>query len=149
MSREDITTQILYSHYLEKLYATAMGRVDKIISVLIIVFGSSIILNGNPFIFGVLVVALTGLQTVFQFGNKSGTARKKSFYYQRLYTTESKYNDDDLLFQMLEIESSDEGIWTSLEEIAAVKTEIKLGAADFSELKKLPLRLRLLRLICG
>lgn len=149
MSRNDITTRILYSHYLEKLFATATGRLDRIISVLIIVFGSSIILKGNPFIFGVLVVVLTGIQTVFQFGKKSGSARKRAFDYQRLYTNESKYTDDDLTFHMLELESSDESIWTSLEEIAAVKTEIKIGASDQSALKELPYTLKLLRFLCG
>lgn len=149
MSRQDVITRILYSHYLEKLYATATGRMDKIISVLILIFGSSIILNGNPFLFGILVVILTGMQTVFQFGRRSGSTRKRAYDYQRLYTNESKYTDEDLLFHMLEIESSDNSIWSSLEEIAAVKTEIKLGASDISALTKLPVKLKLLRLICG
>lgn len=149
MSRQDIITRILYSHYLEKLYSTAVGRVDKIISLLIIIFGSSIILNGNPFIFGVLVVALTGIQTVFQFGKKEGVSRKRAFDYQRLLTNEIKYTDEDLSFYMLELESSDDNIWTSLEEIAAIKTEIKQGSLDYSSLDRLPLKLKLLRLLCG
>ncbi|RFT09494.1 hypothetical protein DYB39_14270 [Providencia rettgeri] len=149
MSREDIITRILYSHYLEKLYSTAVGRVDKIISLLIIIFGSSIIFNGSPFVFGVLIVALTGLQTVFQFGKKEGVSRKRAFDYQRLLTNEIKYTDEDLSYHLLELESSDDNIWTSLEEIAAIKTEIKQGAVDYSSLDKLPVKLKLLRLLCG
>ena len=142
MSRQDVIARILYSHYLEKLYATATGRIDKIISVLTLIFGSSIILNGNPFLFGVLVVVLTGIQTVFQFGKMSGSARKRAYDYLRLYTQESKYTDEDLRFHMLEIELSDNSIWSSLEEIAAVKTEIRLGTSDFSGLTKLRTKLK-------
>ncbi|MEQ4938654.1 hypothetical protein ABN125_17540 [Proteus terrae] len=149
MSRQDVITRILYSHYLEKLYATATGRIDKIISVLILIFSSSIIFNGNPFLFGVFVVVLTSTQTVCQFGKKSGSTIKRANDYQRLYINESKYTDEDLLSHMLEMESSDDSIWSSLEEIAAVKTEIKLGASDISALTKLPIKLKLLRLICG
>lgn len=149
MNREDLEARILYSHYLERLYSTACGRIDKIISVLIIISGSSIILKANPVIFGVFIVVLTVVQTEFQFGKKSGSARKKSFDYQRLYTNESRYTDEDLNHHLLELESSDDPIWASLEEVAVIKTEIKLGTSDAAALTRLPLKTKLIRFLCG
>ncbi|MDE5308992.1 hypothetical protein PY546_25255 [Providencia stuartii] len=70
MSRNDLIDRVIYSHYLEQLYSTALGRVDKLISILIFIFGSAIVLQANTFVFGVLIAALTAIQSTCQFGKK-------------------------------------------------------------------------------
>ncbi|CDL80097.1 hypothetical protein [Xenorhabdus cabanillasii] len=126
MSRDQILERILYSHYLEQVYSTATGRVDKFISVLMFIFGSTIVFNGNPYVFGFLIVALTAIQTNFQFALKSGLAKKKAADYLKLHTLESKYDDQALMDKLLELEGSDEILWSSLQNIAVLKTQIKL-----------------------
>ncbi|KMJ47092.1 hypothetical protein AB204_00145 [Xenorhabdus khoisanae] len=46
----------------------------------------------------------------------------------RLHTAESKYNDEeDLKDRMIDIKSKDEIIWSSLQHITLLKTQIKLN----------------------
>lgn len=66
--RDKILNRIVYSHYLEKIYSTALGRIDKLISVLLLIFGSAIVINGNPVLFGILVAVLAAIQSTYQFG---------------------------------------------------------------------------------
>ncbi|MDE1488944.1 hypothetical protein KKI90_22225 [Xenorhabdus bovienii] len=148
MSRDDILDRILYSHYLEQLYATATGRIDKLLLVLIFIFGSAVVLKANPFIFGVLIVALTAIQITYQFGRQSGEAKKRASDYLKLYTLESKYNDDDLKDRMIELESRDETIWSSLHHIAILKTQIKIDVVSEQQIK-LTFCEKSFRLLCG
>ncbi|CAK6615101.1 hypothetical protein [Providencia stuartii] len=148
MSRNDLIDRVIYSHYLEQLYSTALGRVDKLISILIFIFGSAIVLQANTFVFGVLIAALTAIQSTCQFGKKSGEAKRKAFDYQKLFTIESKYDDSDLVDRILEIEASDSTPWSSLSPIATLKAQIKMGV-DEQHLEKLTTKSKLLRLLCG
>lgn len=79
---------------------------------LILIFGSSIVLKGNPFFFGVLIVILSTIQSAYQFGKKSGSAKKKSYDYLKPYTNESKYDDNELSGRLLELESPDGIVWS-------------------------------------
>ena len=58
MSRNDIIDRIIYSHYLEQLYSTALSRLDKLFSTFILIFGSALIFEVNPFACGFAVVVL-------------------------------------------------------------------------------------------
>ncbi|WGL95984.1 hypothetical protein [Arsenophonus nasoniae] len=147
MNREEIT-DILYSHYLERSFATITERIDKLISVLMLIFGSAIVLKGNPFFFGILVVILSSIQATYQFGKKSGSAKKKSVDYLKLYTNQSKYDDNELRERLLELESTDEIIWSCLEPIALLKTQIRLGIEPKNQ-EKLSYYHKFIRLICG
>ncbi|MER1730075.1 hypothetical protein AAD041_15065 [Proteus mirabilis] len=148
MSREEVIDRIIYSHYLEQLYSTALSRLDKLISIFIFIFGSAIVLQANPYIFGVLVVILTGIQSTYQFGKKSGESKRKSFDYQKLFTIKSKYDDADLMDRMLELEATDSTPWSSLIPIATLKAQIAMGVED-KHLEKLNWKTKLLRVLCG
>lgn len=129
INRDDILDRIIYSHYLEKIYSTALGRLDKLISVLLLIFGSAIILNGNPVLFGIFVAVLAAIQSTYQFGKKSGESNRKAFDYQKLYTIEAKYDDADLMDRMLELENTDSKPWSWLEPIAVLKSQIRVGVS--------------------
>nr|ELR5040963.1 hypothetical protein [Providencia stuartii]ELR5082971.1 hypothetical protein [Providencia stuartii] len=148
MGRDDILERIVYSHYLEKIYSTALGRLDKLISVLLLISGSAVIIKWNPVLFGVLIAALAAIQSTYQFGKKSGESNRKAFDYQKLYTIEAKYDDADLMDRMLELENSDSKTWSWLEPIAILKTQIRLGVPK-EEQKELNWKTKLLRILCG
>ncbi|MFS1539528.1 MAG: hypothetical protein ACL7BU_13530 [Candidatus Phlomobacter fragariae] len=148
MNREEITDRILYGHYLEQLFAIITGRIDKFISVLLLIFGSAIVLKGNPYFFGISIVGLSAIQLTYQFGKKSGAAKKKAFDYLKLYTNESKFDDGELRERLLELESTDEIIWSCLKPIALLKTQIRLNIEpQFQE--KLSGCHKLICFICG
>lgn len=144
MSREEMTDRILYGHYLEQLYSTATGRIDRLISTLIFILGSAIVLKANPFYFGVLVVILTAIQTCYAFGKKSGAAQKKAFDYLKLYTNASKYTEEEIRDRLLDLESTDEIIWSILQPIALLKTQIRLGVHQYYT-EKLPFTAKLFK----
>jgi hypothetical protein len=148
MSRDDILDRILYSHYLEKLYSTATGRLDKLLLVLIFIFGSAVVLKASPFIFGIFIVVLTAIQIIYQFGRLSGEAKRRSADYLTLFTLESKYSDEELENRMAEFESRDETIWSSLENIAILKVQIKINL-DPEHQTKLTFPEKAFRLLSG
>ncbi|WP_446469233.1 hypothetical protein [Xenorhabdus stockiae] len=148
MSRDDILDRILYSHYLEQLYSTATGRLDKLLLVLIFIFGSAVVLKASPVIFGVLIVVLTAIQITYQFGRISGEAKRRAAGYLNLFTLESKYSDEELLNRMLEMESRDEIIWSSLQHIAILKVQIKINLNPDDQ-TKLTFPEKAFRLLCG
>ncbi|WP_334470082.1 hypothetical protein [Arsenophonus sp. PmNCSU2021_1] len=144
----EITDRILYSYYLEQLFAIIAGRIDRFISGLLFISGLVIVLNGNPFFFGMSIVVLSAIQSTCQFGKKSGAAKKKAFDYLKLYTHESKFDDSELRKRLLELESTDEIIWPCLESIALLKTQIRLNIEpQFQE--KLPWYQKLVYLTCS
>lgn len=148
MSREEIKDRILYGYYLEQLYATATGRLDRLFSVLTLIFGSAIVLKANPFFFGVMIVIISAVQSTYQFGKQSAGAAKQSFEYLRLFTNEAQFNDAELKARLIELESTDNNIWSCLKPIALRKTQIKIGLPVENQ-EKLSRLLTLLRLLCG
>lgn len=45
MNRDDIIFDIHYSHYLEKMFATLTGRIDRIITFIIILSGCGVFVS--------------------------------------------------------------------------------------------------------
>ncbi len=43
MDRDDILDRILYGYFLEQLFSVATGRLDKLLSVVSVILGSSVI----------------------------------------------------------------------------------------------------------
>lgn len=53
MSKDEISYQILYRYYLEKLYSTLTRRVDNVLSFALVFLGVGVTINvGSPFILG-------------------------------------------------------------------------------------------------
>jgi hypothetical protein len=148
MSRDEIKDRILYGYYLEQLYATTTGRIDRLFSVLTFIFGSAIVLKANPFFFGVMIVIISAVQSTYQFGKQSAGASKQSFEYLRLFTNEARFSDADLKAKLIELESADNNIWSCLKPIALWKTQIKIGLPVENQ-EKLSRLSRFLRLLCG
>ncbi|MFP1495812.1 hypothetical protein ACLB1Q_04795 [Escherichia coli] len=76
MDRDDILDRNLYGYFLEQLFSVATGRLDKLLSVVSIILGSSVIGGFISEISGVFIVVIATVQT-FMDSDKSGNAMSK------------------------------------------------------------------------
>lgn len=135
MIKDDIIERIIYSLYLEELQAKLTGRIDKFILLLMFIFGSNVVFNFYPTVFGVLIVILTGIQGNYRFGETSAFSLSKQYKYQKLFTLSEKYSDDELLCQLLEIEREDKTPWSILKRPAILLTQHKLYIPEEERIK--------------
>ncbi|HCM1914567.1 TPA: hypothetical protein N3A33_000398 [Salmonella enterica subsp. salamae serovar 28:r:e,n,z15] len=136
MSKDEISYQILYRYYLEKLYSTLTRRVDNVLSFALAFLGVGVIANvGTPFILGLCVVGISILKIVFRFGTRSTQADKQSRAWLKLFNTQHRFPSDKMLFltiTSLEQDSSD--VWSMLIGPAIVMTETALGKTPIEPL---------------
>ncbi|HFU4305917.1 TPA: hypothetical protein ACQJSM_005010, partial [Escherichia coli] len=128
--------------------SVATGRLDKLFSVVSIILGSSVIGGFIPEVSGVLIVVIATVQTIYGFGQKSGNAMRKSAEYLQLYDDAEKYSDSELKMQLKLLEKTDDNIWSSLKDIAILKTQIKIGIS-VEQQEKLSAKSKLMRFLCG
>ncbi|MFB3952547.1 hypothetical protein [Klebsiella pneumoniae] len=85
MTRDDMIFDVNYSFHLEKMYFTVLTRIDKAITMLLIVLGFSVFAPFmNLFLFGVTVAFLSVIQLVYQFGQAAGLSKEQMRQYRRL-----------------------------------------------------------------
>ena len=113
-----------------------------------IILGSSVIGGFIPEISGVFIVVIATVQTIYGFGQKSGNAMRKSAEYLQLFDDAEKYSDSELKMQLKILEKTDAHIWSSLKDIAILKTQIKIGVS-IEQQEKLPTKSKLMRFLCG
>ncbi|HCL5253363.1 TPA: hypothetical protein N2G30_003528 [Salmonella enterica] len=136
MSKDEISYQILYRYYLEKLYSTLTRRVDNVLSFALAFLGVGVIVNvGSPFILGLCVVGISILKIVFRFSTRSTQADKQSRAWLKLFNTQHRFPSDKTLFlafTTLEQDSSE--VWSMLIGPAIVMTETALGKTHIEPL---------------
>ncbi|EJI6955469.1 hypothetical protein NFW18_004645 [Escherichia coli] len=130
------------------MFSVATGRLDKLLSVVSIILGSSVIGGFIPEISGVFIVVIATDQTIYGFGQKSGNAMRKSAEYLQLFDDAEKYSDSELKIQLKTLGKTDDHIWSSLKDIAILKTQIKIGVS-IEQHEKLPTKSKLMRFLCG
>ncbi|HFK2693679.1 TPA: hypothetical protein ACG1DO_003494 [Kluyvera ascorbata] len=133
MTRHDMIFDINYSFYVEKMTATLAGRIDRLISVLLMVLGCAAFSPfSGMFIFGVFIAALSAIQFIYQFGKLSGLSEEHAKKYLRLMTEESKYDDAELLTKLTKLQETDCNSWGLIVPAAFKRTCYKLGLDDDS-----------------
>ncbi|WP_289992081.1 hypothetical protein [Photorhabdus laumondii] len=131
MSRDDIIFDINYSFFLESMFGTLMGRIDKFISLVLIVLGGSVFSPfGNLFIFGASVATISAAQFIYQPGRSAGISDEQAKKYLQLITIEPTLTDDELQKRFCELQSLDSKPWGVLKNPAYKMACIKLGLAD-------------------
>ncbi|ENW8619429.1 hypothetical protein ACFMQN_004317, partial [Escherichia coli] len=78
----------------------------------------------------------------------SGNAMRKSAEYLQLFDDAEKYSDSELKIQLKTLGKTDDHIWSSLKDIAILKTQIKIGVS-IEQHEKLPTKSKLMRFLCG
>ncbi len=135
MNRDDLEFDINYSYFIEKMNYTLLNRIDKTITLLLIVLGFSVFAPySNMFIFGVSVAVLSVLQLVYQFGQEAGLSKEQMRQYKRLLVEFATLSDSELRTRYLKIQDADSNPWRSLQDAAFKRTCIAIGRDDDSEL---------------
>jgi len=133
MNRDDIIFDIHYSHYLEKMFATLTGRIDRIITFIIILSGCGVFVSISGYmIFGAIISALSISQVVFQFSRASGVAAEHARKYLALITDEQELSDKELFSRFKLLQDSDSDPWGALKPAAHKRASIVLGRQDNS-----------------
>lgn len=148
MSRDDLKFDLYYSYAIEKMNYTLLSRIDKTITLLLIVLGFSVFAPySNMFVFGVTVALLSVLQLVYRFGAESGLSKEQMRQYKRLIGEFDCLADDDLRDKFLKVQDSDSDPWQSLQYAAHKRTCITLGLVD--DTPKLSLRHKVISWLAG
>ncbi|ELQ9307932.1 hypothetical protein R3D73_000844 [Serratia marcescens] len=136
MSREDMLYQILYSHRLEKMFSTLTGRIDKGLSFLLILLGSSVIAGfGYPVVVGLAIAGISAFKMAFHFEAAAEHSRKQAASYLNLFNTQHLMEDDsDLLGAITKVQDDDHAPWAILTYPAMIATQIELGRTPSSKL---------------
>ncbi|MEC5321491.1 hypothetical protein VSX61_21585 [Brenneria populi subsp. brevivirga] len=135
MTRDDLEFDINYSYFIEKMNYTFLNRIDKGITLILIILGFSVFAPfSNMFIFGVIVALLSVLQLVYQFGQESGLSKEQMRQYKKLLIEFSSLTDDELRSGYLKIQDADSNPLRSLQDAAFKRTCIALGRDDETRL---------------
>lgn len=135
MNRDDIEFDINYSYFIEKMNYTLLNRIDKGITLALIVLGFSVFAPySNMFIFGVSVAVLSVLQLVYQFGQEAGLSKEQMRQYKRLLVEFATLTEEELRARYLKVQDADSNPWRSLQDAAFKRASIALGRDDDSKL---------------
>ncbi|MCE9874304.1 hypothetical protein LZ667_23430 [Hafnia alvei] len=128
MDREELLYRIEYSYNFEHLFSSLTWRIDKLISLILLILGSAVFSGvQGAFWYGLAVAVLTAIQMTYQFAKSSEHSSRQSREYLKLLTLESRYSDDELLDKLVELEDNDLRPWLILSDIALVRTNIRKG----------------------
>lgn len=122
MSRDDCNFAIYYSYTLERMNYTLLTRIDKLITLVLIVVGFSVFSSfNNYFVFGVFVSVLSVLQLVYHFGQEAGSSKEQMKQYKRLLVESPSLSDVELTDRFIKAQDTDSNPWRSLENAAYLK----------------------------
>ncbi|EAC0780288.1 hypothetical protein RKT29_002062 [Salmonella enterica subsp. enterica serovar Lome] len=138
MNRQNCIFDAMYSYHLEKMFCTITGRIDRLITFVIILSGCSVFASVSGYMwFGAIVAALSICLVVFQFSRASGAAEEHAREYLTLITDEPELTDEALLARFKRLQASDSSTWSVLNSAAYLRSCIALGLPipeDASEL---------------
>lgn len=139
MSSQDPIFTITYSYYLNEMQSVFFDRIDKFISFLLIVLGSSVMASGfNLFITGLFIASLSAFQFIYQPGKASYLANSRAKQYLSLkYNAESqKLEDDEIDKKLSDLLQNDIPTLGTLCNPAFKRASIQLDLNDDTELSK-------------
>ncbi|MHB9807018.1 hypothetical protein [Pantoea ananatis] len=131
MSRDDVIFDLHHSYYLENMFSTLMGRIDRLMSLLLIVLGGTALAPfSSELLFGISVAVLSAAQFIYQPGKQEGVASEHAKKYLQLISLKDGYDDETLLKRFVELQSIDTRLWNSLKNAAQRRATQTLGLED-------------------
>lgn len=129
MNRAQLLYQIYYSYRLHTMFSVLLGRIDKTLSFLLLLLGSSVIGNlGNHVFIGICIAVITSIRMAFSFEKASESARKQAVSYLNLYTSKALTSpEDQLTDELMNIQACDSNVWISLVNAAEIRTQLTFG----------------------
>ncbi|EEK8465371.1 hypothetical protein G9565_002725 [Salmonella enterica] len=136
MSKDEISYQILYRYYLEKLHSTFTRRVDNVLSFALVFLGVGVVVNiGSSLILGLCTVCISALKMVFRFDTRSTQADKQSRAWLKLFYSRHRFPSDKALFLTItSLEQDKSEVWSMLIGPAIVMTKTALGKTPIEKL---------------
>lgn len=130
MSRHNDIFDIRYSYHLEQMFSTITGRIDKLITFIIILSGCGVFTSISGSIwFGALIAMLSVIQVVFQFSRASVISEGQARKYLALINDEQNLTEEELNSRKKSLEEIDTNPWTLLKNAAHMRACIALGFA--------------------
>ncbi|EMG9341605.1 TPA: hypothetical protein ACXNIR_003811 [Proteus mirabilis] len=139
MSNQEDIFRITYSYYLNEMQSVLLDRIDKLISFLLIVLGSSVMASGfNLFITGLFIASLSAFQFIYQPGKASylANSRAKQYLSLKINAESQKLNDEEVHKQLSDLLQSDISTFGTLCNPAFKRASIQLKLEDDTELSK-------------
>ncbi|HAT1511891.1 TPA: hypothetical protein I8W54_000160 [Morganella morganii] len=129
MTREQLLQQIYFSYKLNSIVSVTFNRIDKILSFLLLLLGSSVIGSlGNNIFLGLCIATITAVRMAWPLEKTAENARKQSVAYLNLYTVQATFDSDEKLTNALTLIQKDDLIpWWSLYRIAEISYQDDFG----------------------
>lgn len=146
---QHLSFNIAYGMYLQRLGSRFYGRLDKLISFLVLLCGMAVVADYlNHFFLGVVVALLGCWQVVYTPGINSVAARNQQDKYSYLLEAFPTLTEEEVRKQLIELRHSDSDLPGCLEMPAVYAATKKLNA-NTDELPKLSLLQRFAMWFCG
>lgn len=127
MSRQESAYQIYYSHLLHRPFGILAGRIDKSMTFILLLLGSSVMASiGDPVAVGFIIATIASMQTAFKPAALSESARMQSIKYLNLFARTETLSDEQILSQITETQDNDCPVWGTIENIAEYRADITL-----------------------
>ncbi|MGH1472825.1 hypothetical protein [Yersinia proxima] len=139
MSREDMLYQIMYSHYLEKMFSIFTGRLDKTLSFALILLGSSVMANfDHTIIIGLAIAVISAVKMAFTFEATAEHSRKQAAMYLKLFNIQHQIaSDEELLKEIQNIQDGDYSPWLVFTYPAMLRAKTDLGISNEIKLTRI------------
>lgn len=135
MNVDDIKFAVIYSYYVEKMNQQLLNRIDRAITLILIVLGFSVFAPiSNMFVVGASVALLSVLQLVYQFGPEAGLSKEQMRQYKRLMVEMETITETQLRERFIRLQDSDSSPWQSLQNTAFKRSCIHLNRKDETRL---------------
>lgn len=137
MERDALVFSIRYSAVLNQMQATLLNRVDRIINMLLLVFGSAVAADmGSNFVFGLAVALLSAFSFVWQPGKSATFYDIQAKGYTALFTQQSAASTEEIACKYQQLQLSDQPEIGSLRDAAFKRSAISLQRHDDTELTR-------------
>ncbi|HDP0319371.1 TPA: hypothetical protein P5S08_004596 [Salmonella enterica subsp. enterica serovar Concord] len=134
MNREDITFRIHYSYFVEEMHARLFNRLDRWISFILILLGSSVFASfGNPVYIGCAVAVLSAVSFIWQFPRSATHCEHQARVMKHLIHTAASVSDDELLIAFTDAQEDDSPTIGYLRDPAYKRALIATGRQDESD----------------
>ncbi|EBC2119379.1 hypothetical protein HAZ28_002510 [Salmonella enterica] len=108
MNREDIMFRIHYSYFIEEMHARLFNRLDRWISFILILLGSSVFASfGNPVYIGCIVAVLSAISFIWQFPRSAANCEHQAKVMKHLIHTADTIPDAELLIAFTDSQEGD------------------------------------------
>lgn len=107
-ARKDLEFELIYSYYYEKLMYKFFGRLDKLLSLILLFTATSVIASAwNGVLLGSIIALVTCIQFIYAPGAKYHSAKEAYREYSRLQNHLDEYDDEALRLTLSQLSRAD------------------------------------------